>query len=155
MENLIGSDHCPVVPLQSEEWAMGIKSLFKGSGSKREGNKEPFPWIPVDTTEQLEALLHGERNGIAILFKHSTSCGLSGMMLRRFQKLWESSPEEVDFYLLDVIGRREFSNRISSHFGVLHQSPQVLVLKDHTLLAHASHGDINGIRPDGILKTPD
>ena len=134
---------------------MGIRSFFTGSGSGKDSKRDAFPWIPVETSEHLESLLDQEREGIAILFKHSTSCGLSGMMLRRFQKLWESSVDEADFYLLNVIGQREFSNRISAHFGVLHQSPQVLVLQDQVLLAHASHADINGIQPEGILKTPD
>jgi bacillithiol system protein YtxJ len=38
---------------------------------------------------------------------------------------------------------REVSNEIGYKFQVIHQSPQLLVIKNGVAVAHASHGAIN------------
>ena len=110
--------------------------------------------MPLEDEAALQTLRADNPHRVQCVFKHSTSCGLSGMMLRRFQKLWASSGDKVDFYLLDVIRHRSISNAIAEQLGVPHQSPQVILLDSEGVRAHASHGDIDGLRPDGILKNP-
>ncbi|MEJ2585484.1 MAG: bacillithiol system redox-active protein YtxJ [Robiginitalea sp.] len=103
--------------------------------------------------EELDHLQKDEE-GSRIIFKHSTRCGLSGMMLRRFQQNWEEARDQVDFYLLDLVRHRDLSNEIARRFGVPHQSPQVLILEGGRIRDHDSHGGIERLRPGTESKNP-
>jgi bacillithiol system protein YtxJ len=132
-----------------------IKSILKASGTEGKGAPESFPWKPLQTAESLESLLQDGHDRPLVLYKHSTSCGFSSMMLRRFQQLWDPSRELADFYLLDLLRYRDLSNSISVQFQVRHQSPQVIIIKDNRVVAHASHSGIDELRPEDLIKTPD
>jgi len=80
---------------------------------------------------------------LKILFKHSTRCPVSSMALDRLQRDW--ADEDYDLmepYFLDLISYRQASNQIASHFNVLHQSPQVLLIKNGECVYDCSHYDI-------------
>ena len=49
----------------------------------------------------------------------------------------------IDLYYLDLLNYREVSNETGYKFQVLHESPQLLIIKNGVVLAHASHGAIN------------
>ena len=51
----------------------------------------------------------------------------------------------LDLYYLDLLSYREVSNETGYKFQVMHQSPQLLVIKNGVVVAHASHGAINEI----------
>lgn len=91
---------------------------------------------------------------LKVIFKHSTRCGLSGMMLRRFQQNWELAREQADFYILDLISHRDLSQEVARHFDIPHQSPQVLIVSEGRVLDHDSHGGIDRLRPDKESKNP-
>lgn len=73
------------------------------------------------------------------IFKHSTRCIISRMALNRVKK----SEVPLDFWLLDLLSYREISNRITEQYQVVHQSPQVLVIKSGKAVAFASHENID------------
>jgi bacillithiol system protein YtxJ len=77
------------------------------------------------------------------------------MMLRRFEKRWESVGDLADFYFLDLIAHRKLSNAIVQRYGVPHQSPQLLILDKDGVRQHVSHGAIGAITPDEVLKNRD
>lgn len=115
---------------------MGILSgVF---GTKKEKSETPkFNWIQLTTENQLENL-----NKTAVLFKHSTRCGISSSVIKRFEKQSIGLQGDVDFYYLDLLNFRNISSAIAEKFQVIHQSPQVVVVKDGKLVAHGSHYDI-------------
>jgi bacillithiol system protein YtxJ len=78
----------------------------------------------------------------AIIFKHSSRCGISSMVLSRFEKMLKPFENIVAFYFLDLIKFRELSNEIAQLYNVKHQSPQILVIKNGMLKTHHSHYDI-------------
>jgi bacillithiol system protein YtxJ len=65
--------------------------------------------------------------------------------MNRFVEDYGYSGEAFDLYYLDIIGYREISNAIAHRFNVVHESPQVLVIKNGTVVAQASHGAISGL----------
>ena len=77
-----------------------------------------------------------------IIFKHSTRCGVSSMVLSRFEKTMEQYEDDIAFYFLDLIKYRGLSNEIAQFYNVKHQSPQILVIKNGMLKTHHSHYDI-------------
>ena len=129
-----------------------LKALLSPKGGDQK--EKALEWIPLEREQALEALLEKRKHRLQIVFKHSTSCGLSAMMLRRFQQLWGPSREQADFYLLDLIRHRELSRQLAETLQVPHQSPQVIVIGEEGVREHASHGDIDGLRPGNLLKNP-
>ena len=61
------------------------------------------------------------------IFKHSTRCSISKMVLSRFESTNDSASLSV--YLLDLLNYRDLSNQIADDFNVKHESPQLLVIK--------------------------
>jgi bacillithiol system protein YtxJ len=51
------------------------------------------------------------------------------MALKQFENEFDLS-DKVTPYFLDLIAHREISNGIASRFGVMHQSPQLLLIKE-------------------------
>jgi bacillithiol system protein YtxJ len=63
------------------------------------------------------------------------------MALKQFENEFDLS--EVTPYFLDLIAHREISNGIASRFGVMHQSPQLLLIKEGKSVYDVSHSDIS------------
>ncbi|RDY61346.1 bacillithiol system redox-active protein YtxJ [Flagellimonas nanhaiensis] len=120
---------------------MGIfNSLFGGKKEVKE-EKESLPWIPLVSVDQLEEIVDHSKSRTQLIFKHSTTCGISNMVLRMFSDHYTVG-EDADLYYLDLHAHRDVSNAVASQFQVLHQSPQLLIIKDGEAAFHASHGAI-------------
>ena len=50
--------------------------------------------------------------------------------------------QKVYLYLLDLLSHRDVSNAVASSFGVFHESPQLLIVKNGEVVFHTSHGAI-------------
>ena len=125
---------------------MGILGSLFGSG-KEEGKKEKkvIPWIPLNSLDQLKDIKEKSKSKPQVIFKHSTTCGISRMVMNMFQSSYAFSKEEIDLYYLDLHAFRSVSNEAGVLFQVIHQSPQLLVIKDGVTVSHASHGAINDV----------
>lgn len=115
----------------------------------KEEVKSNFPWIEITSIKQLEEIISHSGEKIILLFKHSTRCSISSMVLKNFERNIEVQNENIVFYFLDLITHRDISNKIEELTGVIHQSPQVIVLKENKVIYHNSH---NGIDPSEINK---
>ena len=98
-------------------------------------------WTQLRSTDQLNEIKN--LPGYSIIFKHSTRCSISMMAKRRFELDWDSLPEEIPLYFLDLIQYREISNQIAQLFHVYHESPQLLLIKDGECVLDQSHGGIS------------
>ena len=79
-----------------------------------------------------------------LIFKHSTRCMISGLVLNRLERSWqESLNKELEIYFLDLLRYRSLSNAIEARYGVEHASPQVLLIRNGTCVHTASHLDID------------
>ncbi|MCY4780990.1 bacillithiol system redox-active protein YtxJ [Sphingobacterium sp. UT-1RO-CII-1] len=97
-------------------------------------------WQHLVSISQLEELIYKEE--IFIIFKHSTRCPVSSMAKRNVEYDFSILPKEFPIYILDLIALRDISDFIASHWGVKHESPQLLVVKGKSCLYHASHQNI-------------
>lgn len=131
-----------------------LQSLFGGSVPKGQPSGSGFPWKPLDASQTLENLMEMSHSRPQVIFKHSTSCGLSAMMLKRFENHWEAARDRADFYFLDLIRHRSVSNRVAEQLNVWHESPQVLLLEGGVVTHSASHGEIGAVVPEEALKNP-
>jgi len=100
-------------------------------------------WIRIDSESGIEDLLRQSEENFVVLFKHSTRCSLSDMAENRLERSWnESEMKDVKCYFLDIIQHRDLSNLVVDHFGIDHESPQLLLIKDRACVYHTSHMDI-------------
>ena len=131
---------------------MGIfSSIFGNKNSGENQEKKNVSWISLDKMEQLDEISDLSKDRPQFIFKHSTSCGISGMVLRMFKQSYNLESDEADLYYLDLHSHRQISNEVSRKFGVHHQSPQLLVIKNGEVVDHNSHGAISGISLEKYL----
>ncbi|WP_281540351.1 bacillithiol system redox-active protein YtxJ [Maribacter aestuarii] len=117
-------------------------------GNKEDNKREELPkvpWVPLESMEQLDEIKTNSKGVPQVIFKHSTTCGISRMVLNMFTSSYNLEPGQMDFYFLDLHAFRGISNKIAERFQVMHQSPQLLVIKNGVVVAHDSHGAISEI----------
>ncbi|MFK5891221.1 MAG: bacillithiol system redox-active protein YtxJ [Flavobacteriaceae bacterium] len=122
-----------------------LKKIFSNN-SERAGisTESKINWVKLESITQIDTIKKNSDNNTAIIFKHSTRCGISRMVLKSFEKKWAESTD-INFYILDLIRFREMSNTIAQEFEIVHQSPQLIVLEKGKVRTHASHYDILNI----------
>lgn len=119
-----------------------FEGLFGKASNKEKKEEKLLPWIPLTSIDQLAEIEKKSMGKTQVIFKHSTSCGISRMVLNMFKSGYSYSAEQFDLYYLDLHAYREVSNETGYKFQVMHQSPQLLVIKNGITVAHASHGAI-------------
>lgn len=105
--------------------------------------------VTIETEQQLQEVLQAESGKPVFLFKHSTRCPVSAAAHKEVTKFEESS--SVPVYLVRVIEERPLSNYIASTYGIKHESPQVLLVQDDSVLWNASHWKVTKNALDGAV----
>jgi bacillithiol system protein YtxJ len=118
-----------------------LDKIFKGDGEEKEISKTP--WNNLETELELTKLKKESTEKVVVIFKHSTRCGISRMAKRQFESEFDYDDADVKLYYLDLITYRNISNKIAEMFGVFHESPQLIILKDGNVVHHASHSAIS------------
>lgn len=122
-----------------------LKTVFKSNTNLSPKKNNAVHWIRLEELDQLNEIKELSKLEPVLIFKHSTRCGISTMVKKRFEKTFDDSMSELKTYYLDLLMYRDISNEIEAKFNVMHQSPQLLVMKNGIVLEHASHYDILGI----------
>jgi bacillithiol system protein YtxJ len=106
-------------------------------------------WITLTTSEEVRQIAERSQNRPQVIFKHSTRCSVSDMAKARLERAINDLAVMADVYYLDLIRYRETSNFIAEFFGVKHESPQVLVIRNGKCILEQSHYDI---RPEEMIE---
>lgn len=123
--------------------AMGFFDLFgKKNSNNATESVSSVPWEVLNSVEQLEELEKESHITPVVIFKHSTRCGISRLALRSFEKGYEIPEEKLKVYYLDLLAHRDVSDEIAMRFQVIHQSPQIIVIRNGQTIHHASHYSI-------------
>ena len=105
-------------------------------------NQPNFTWRKLEERSQLDAVDQLSKEKLVVIFKHSVTCGISNMVWHQFQNEIDFDNTYIEMLYLDLLAYRDISNEISRRFQVLHQSPQILVIRNGEVLHHASHSAI-------------
>ena len=97
-------------------------------------------WKKLDSEKKLDNILEDSHATPQVIFKHSTSCPISGMAKRRLEGDWDF---ELTAHYLDLLSYRAISNAIEQKLNVQHQSPQIILIKDGKSIYDESHLDIS------------
>ena len=122
---------------------MGVFNKLFGTSSKSKDVKQ-LPWIALCSISQLDTIVKESKAKIQIIFKHSTRCGISRMVLSQFEADYDINCN-ADLYYLDILSYRDISDQLGYKFQVLHQSPQLLIIKNGAVIDHESHGAISNL----------
>ena len=107
-----------------------------GWGKRKEERSTSGDAIREVRTES--ELLDAIGEGTAVVYKHSNRCGLSFRAEKEVRTFAEAHPD-VPVVKIDVVASRPLSNLVAERFEVVHQSPQVIVVRDGRAVWSASH----------------
>jgi bacillithiol system protein YtxJ len=119
---------------------MGFFNSIFGS-SNQESSIPNMNWTLLTDLGQLNEISELSFQKPVAIFKHSTRCSISRMALKQFENEFNLE-DKVTPYYLDLLEFRPISNEIAGRFGVMHQSPQIILIKDGNAVYTASHSDI-------------
>ena len=97
-------------------------------------------FLSLKDEEQLEEI-SGAKD-FQIIFKHNTTCPISKGVLRDLKEEDDTLPADIPFCVLDLLSYRSVSDAVANRFNVIHESPQLLLLKNGKCIYHQSLYDI-------------
>ncbi len=100
-------------------------------------------WIDITDISQIDEISMSKE--VSLIFKHSTICRKSRRVLRKFQKRFNSYDIKLKMYCLDLREYEEISCELGVRFNVIHESPQVIIIKEGRAIVHDSQEKINKI----------
>ena len=101
-------------------------------------------WKKLEHVSQIDAIKEESKKHPVMIFKHSTRCSISAMAWDRLQRNWKIEYSgKLSPNFLDLISYRDISDAISKEFGVYHESPQVIIIREGKAVYDNSHMGIN------------
>jgi bacillithiol system protein YtxJ len=104
---------------------------------------------PISTEADVTALLS---QPLAVVYKHSPICPSSTIAYEEMRSL-RRLHTDVPVYLIDVIHSRPLSREIAHRLGIVHQSPQAIILRSGVPAWHGSHYDLRAEEMARALET--
>ncbi|MBK7944817.1 MAG: bacillithiol system redox-active protein YtxJ [Flavobacteriales bacterium] len=97
-------------------------------------------WTDLTDAAQLGFIDQLSATRPVLIFKHSTRCSISSAALNRLESTWTEADDALGaIFYLDLLRFRSISNAIADRYGVQHESPQVLVIRNGRCIHDASH----------------
>ena len=110
-------------------------------------------WNALKSVDQISQIRSASKEKPVLIFKHSSRCNISRTSLDRLERNWKDQEVgDVQLYFLDLLSYREVSNRIAEEFGVEHESPQVLIIKNEQSAYDRSHFEIDYNQIKDVIK---
>lgn len=101
-------------------------------------------WQRLEQFPQLGGIVQASSKRPQLVFKHSTRCSISAAAKYKLEMDLDALGEHYDLHFLDLLANRDLSRMVAERFDVIHQSPQVIVVKGGRATYVASHYDIDG-----------
>ncbi len=117
--------------------------FFKSISKSSSGIDDHEFWNPMESEEDLLKAIENSNLHRVIIFKHSTRCPISKIVMKSFENQINNADEDYEYWYLDLLRHRELSNKIAEDFEVTHQSPQIIVLEKEKAIFDASHQAID------------
>ena len=92
--------------------------------------------------EDWARMLKTSKTRPVLIFKHSTSCGISSNVLAEVEGFL-SQHRNVPFGVIHVVEDRNLSAVIADDTGIRHESPQMIAVANELPIWHASHWSID------------
>ena len=89
--------------------------------------------------DMLEAAIAESLERPVVLFKHSRTCGISCEALDELHEHIASGVSDAVYKMITVQSHRRLSDTAAERFGIRHETPQAIVLRDGRPVWAASH----------------
>lgn len=100
--------------------------------------------LQLESPDDLRELLDRSSERPVMLFKHSTRCPISAFAKVEFDRYAAAAADRgVDCAMVLVVERRAVSNEIAASLGVVHQSPQAILVREGRAVWHDSHEGVS------------
>src|SRR5690625_6970439 len=100
--------------------------FFRNKKKDKKPDKEPLPWKNLTTEEQLDVIVKESHQRPVFIFKHSTRCGISSMVLSRFESELEPT-DDYGMYYLDLLAYRPISDKVADRKSTRLNSSHVAI----------------------------
>ncbi len=120
-----------------------LKNLIRNELTPGACRETSAPTLILQDSGDWRDLLERSNERPVVVFKHSTSCGISHEVLKEFQE-FVSRNEPIAYGIVNVIEDRRLSDTIAAEMGIRHASPQAIVIQNEQPVWHASHWSIMG-----------
>ena len=129
-----------------------LKNLFRNELTPEDPGSRSVPGILLRDDSDWKDLLRRSRDRPVVLFKHSTSCGVSQQILQEFNE-FASRNESIAYGIVNVVEDRSLSDTIAAAMQIRHESPQAIVIENERPVWHASHWSITAKElEDAVLR---
>lgn len=98
-----------------------------------ENSEKAEPFTPLTDTELLDELFRHSNEVPIILFKHSLTCPVSSAAYKEMQQMKRTVA------LIVMQNSRDVSTETERRTGVMHESPQVIIVRNGAAAWNASH----------------
>ena len=109
---------------------MGFFDKFKSSRDIAKEEIKEVPWKLLSDVSQLDKILEESKSKPVGIFKHSTRCGISKMVLRGFEREYDLDDEKASIYMLDLLNYRSISNEIAAKFDFENSDKNIDFISD-------------------------
>ena len=100
-------------------------------------------WNSLSSVNEIHGIIESSKSTPQVIFKHSTSCSISGMAKMRVEDNISNLKSNAEFHYLDLLRNRDLSRQIAEMLEVHHESPQIIMLIGGEVVYDASHFDIS------------
>ena len=111
-----------------------------------------MPLTPLSNVGELDAAIAESLERPVLLFKHSRTCGVSCEALDELRTHVERAEPGVSYKMITVQSHRRVSDEATARFGIRHETPQAILLRDGRPVWNASHFRITAGHLDTALN---
>ncbi|MDZ7726066.1 MAG: bacillithiol system redox-active protein YtxJ [Candidatus Campbellbacteria bacterium] len=107
----------------------------------------------IETKEDLFVALADSYDSVILILKTSNICGQSKRAYEKFKDLEKKYKEiESQMFVLVVQDAKGVSDYISETFGIVHESPQAIVIRNEDVIYYEDHAKIDIEKTTHLLK---
>ena len=91
-------------------------------------------WNIITEASQVQEIIAASKQQLQLVYKHSFTCGICHMAKDEIEEEYDAISAKADMHFVDVKKSRPVSNTLAEKTGVRHESPQVLIIDQASLL---------------------
>lgn len=109
---------------------------------------------PLSDLGELDAAIAESQTRPVLVFKHSRSCGISCEALDELRThVDRAAAGGAAYKLITVQSHRHVSDEVAARFGIRHETPQAILLRDGRPVWTASHFKITAHQLDTAVSS--
>lgn len=112
-----------------------------------------MPFKHLSDIDELEAAIAESCQRPVLLFKHSRTCGISCEALDELRAHVDEGALHAAYKLITVQSHRRLSDEAATRFGIRHETPQAILLRDGRAVWNASHFRITKQQLDAAINS--